>query len=194
MKIICISILLSISLLLTIGYSGNNTKNDPQSLTTNINIPDKSVCELFTKEKMSSITGITFNEEMSTLHEVDKDMGKYVSQCGYYSDGGDMGVLVRRFGNTSFPKEKEKIIGAGKTGDAELDAMLEEALATCKTISGLGDVAYFYNLVGIYNLVVIFDDHYQVHISSSGKGLGFDDKTLEISKKVAIEAMKLFKQ
>jgi hypothetical protein len=32
-----------------------------------------------------------------------------------------------------------------------------------------------------------------VHISSSGKKLGFDDKTLEISKKVAIEVMKIFK-
>ena len=142
---------------------------------------------------MSSIAGIAFNEVMVTLHQTDESAGKYVSQCGYYSNGADIGVLVRRFGNTSFPKEKEKIIGGGNTGDAELDAMLEEALASCKTIPGLGDAAYFYNLSGIYNLVVIFNNHYQVHISSSGKKLGFDDNTLEISKKVAAEVMKIFK-
>lgn len=193
MKFIIMLAILLLSVLITIGCGENKTKAGDESSTNISSIPEKNMCELLTKEMMSSITGIEFNEEMETLHQTDESTGKYVSQCGYYSDIGDFGVLVRRFGNTSFPKDKEKIIGGGKTGDAELDAMLEEALATCKTIAGLGDAAYFYNLSGIYNLIVIFDDHYQVHISSSGKGLGFDDKTLEISKKVAVEVMKIFK-
>jgi hypothetical protein len=193
MKFILKLVFLLLSVLITIGCGENKTKAGDESSTSISSIPEKNMCELLTKEMMSSITGIAFNEEIVTLNQSDESAGKYVSQCGYYSEGADIGVLVRRFGNTSFPKEKEKIIGAGKTGDAELDVMLEEALATCKTIPGLGDAAYFYNLTGIYNLVVIFEDHYQVHISSSGKKLGFDDKTLEISKKVAIEVMKIFK-
>lgn len=168
--------------------SGNN--NASSNMTSNI--PDKKMCELLTKETMSSITGITFNEEMSTLHQTDKAEGKYVSQCGYYSDGGNMGVLVRRFGNSIFPKEKEALIGGGKTGDAELDKMLDDALNTCKTVTGLGDAAYFYDLGGIYNLILVFDGHYQIHITSYGKGFGFDDKTLEVSKKVALEVIKIF--
>lgn len=193
MKFILKLVFLLLSGFITISC-GENKSNAGDEPSTNISsIPEKNMCELLTKEMMSTITGITFNEEIVTLNQIDKSTGKYVSQCGYYSDGADLGVLVRRFGNTSFPKDKEKIIGGGKTGDAELDAMMEDALATCKTVSGLGDAAYFYNLSGIYNLVVIFDDHYQVHISSSGKNLGFDDKTLEISKKVAIEVIKIFK-
>lgn len=193
MKFILKIVLLLLSGFLALGCGENKTKAGDESSTNISSIPEKKMCELLTKEMMSTITGIAFNEEMETLHQTDKITGKYVSQCGYYSDIGDFGVLVRRFGNTSFPKDKEKIIGGGKTGDAELDVMLEEALASCKTIPGLGDAAYFYNLTGIYNLVVIFEDHYQVHISSSGKGLGFDDKTLEISKKIAIEVIKIFK-
>lgn len=193
MKFIFKLIFLLLSGVIAIGCGENKSKaDDESSISIPSSIPEKNMCELLTKETMSTITGIAFNEAMVTLHQTDKSAGKYVSQCGYYSEGADMGVLVRRFGNTSFPKEKEKIIGAGKTGDAELDAMLEDALASCKTIPGLGEAAYFYNLSGSYNLVVIFDDHYQVHISSYGKKLGFDDKTLEISKKAAEEVMKIF--
>lgn len=193
MKFILMLVFLLLSGFIAIGCGENKTKVSDEPSTNISSIPEKNMCELLTKEMMSSITGIAFNEEIVTLNQSDKSAGKYVSQCGYYSDGADIGVLVRRFGNTSFPKDKEKIIGAGKTGDAELDAMLEDALASCQTVNDLGDAAYFYNLTGIYNLVVIFDDHYQVHISSSGKKLGFDDKTLEISKKVAIEVIKIFK-
>lgn len=193
MKFLLKLVYLLLSVFIITGCGENKTKAVDESSTNISSIPGKKMCELLTKDMMSSITGIAFNEEMVTLHQTDGSAGKYVSQCGYYSDGADIGVLVRRFGNTSFPKDKEKIIGGGKTGDAELDAMLGEALASCKTVNGLGDAAYFYNLSGIYNLVVIFDDHYQVHISSSGKKLGFDDKTLEISKKVAIEVIKIFK-
>jgi len=192
MKFVLKLVFLLLSVFIITGCDENKTKASDESSSNISSIPEKNMCELLTMENMNSITGISFNEVIVTLHQTDASAGKYVSQCGYYSDGGDFGVLVRRFGNTSFPTEKEKIIGS-KTGDAELDAMLEEALATCKTITDLGDTAYFYNLSGIYNLVVIFDDHYQVHISSSGKKLGFDDKTLEISKKVAEEVMKIFK-
>lgn len=193
MKNSLLLIVFLLSLFIPISCGKDKTNDKPKTSGNYVHVPDKKMCELLTKETLSSITGIAFSEEIVTLHQTDESAGKYVSQCGYYSDGADLGVLVRRFGNTSFPKDKEKIIGVSKTGDAELDAMLEAALATCKTIAGLGDAAYFYNLSGIYNLVVIFDDHYQVHISSSGKKLGFDDKTLEISKKVAIEVIKIFK-
>lgn len=193
MKLILKSLFLIIAGLLILSCSENKSNSNDESSNNFSVIPDKKMCEILTKETLSSITGITFNEEMSTLHQTDNSAGKYVSQCGYYSDVANMGVLVRRFGNTSFPKEKEKIIGGEKTGYPEIDAMQKEALATCKTISGLGDVAYFYDLGGIYNLIVVFDDHYQAHISSYGKEFGFDDKTLEVSKKVAVEVIKLFK-
>jgi len=173
------------------GENKIKTNSDPTLL--NSEIPDKKMCELLTKETMSSITGLNFNEEMSTLHQTDKSSAKYVSQCGYDTDGGSMGVLVRRFGNTSFPKTKEQLIGGPETGNAEMDAMMHKAIETCKTVEDLGDAAYFYDLGGIYNLIVIFDDHYQAHITSYGKGMGFDDKTLELSKKVAEKVITIFK-
>lgn len=173
-----------------IGCGENKSDIKPNLALSDI--PDKKMCELLTIEKMTSITGVKFNEEMSTLHQTDKATGKYVSQCGYYSDGGNMGVLVRRFGNTSFPKEKEKLIGGEETGDAEIDEMMYKALETCKTVDGLGDAAYFYDLGGITNLIIVFKDHYQAHITSYGKGFGFDDNTLQVSKKVSQEVMKIF--
>lgn len=193
MKLILKTVLLLFTGLLTINCGENKTKAGDESSGNISSIPEKNMCELLTKETMSTITGISFNEEMVTLHQTDKSAGKYVSQCGYYSDAGDVGVLVRRFGNTSFPKEKEALIGSGKTGDPELDAMNEKAAQTSKAVTGLGDAAYFYNLGGIYNLIVVFDDHYQAHISFLGKGFAFDDKTLETSKKIAIEVIKIFK-
>lgn len=192
MKFILISILFALFTFIIINCSKNETKNDSEAAVESSEIPDKKMCELLTKEKMTSITGVTFNEEMSTLHQTDKATGKYVSQCGYYSDGGNMGVLVRRFGNASFPKEKEKLVGGEETGDVELDEMMHKALETCKTVDGLGDAAYFYDLGGITNLIIIFKDHYQVHITSYGKGFGFDDNTLHVSKKVAQEVMNIF--
>lgn len=192
MKFIVITFLFVLAGLLIINCSENKSGNSNASSNVTSNIPDKKMCELLTKETMSSITGITFNEEMSTLHQTDKAEGKYVSQCGYYSDGGNMGVLVRRFGNSVFPKEKEALMGGGKTGDAELDKILDDALKTCKTVTGLGDAAYFYDLGGIYNLILVYNSNYQIHITSYGKGFGFDDKTLEASKKVASEVIKIF--
>lgn len=178
--------------LFIITCSENKSDNKPEKIASDLNVPDKKMCELLTMGKMTSITGVKFNEEMTTLHQTDKATGKYVSQCGYYSDGGNMGVLVRRFGNTSFPKEKENLVGGKETGNAEVDALMHKALETCKTVNGLGDAAYFYDLGGITNLIVVFKDHYQAHITSYGKGFGFDDNTLQISKKVAEEVMKIF--
>ncbi len=193
MKLILKSLLLFVTGFIIIYCSDNKSESNKESGNNLSSIPDKKMCELLTKEMMSSITGISFNEEMSTLHQTDKGTGKYVSQCGYHSETENMAVLVRRFGNTSFPTEKENILGGEKTGSPELDAIQEKALTTCKTVKGLGDAAYFYDLGGIYNLIVIFEDHYQIHISSYGSGFGFDDKTLDISRKVALEVMKLFK-
>lgn len=168
-------------------------KSDIKTELVLSDIPDKKMCELLTIEKMTSITGVMFNETITTIHQTDKSTGKYVSQCGYHSDGGNMGVLVRRFGNTSFPKEKEALIGGSKTGDAEIDKMLDDVLNSCKTVTGLGDAAYFYDLGGIYNLILVYNGYYQIHITSYGKGFGFDDNTLQVSKKVAQEVMKIFK-
>jgi hypothetical protein len=192
MRFILNSFLLFIAGLLIINCGDNKSENNYKSGNNLSSVPDKKMCELLTKEMMSSITGISFNEEISTLHQNDKSTGKYVSQCGYHSETENLAVLVRRFGNTSFPKKKEKLIGGDKTGNPELDAIQDKALKTCKTVTGLGDAAYFYDLGGLYNLIVIFDDHYQLHITSYGKGFGFDDKTMEISRKVAKEVIKIF--
>lgn len=192
MKSIMNFFVLLIAGLMIINCNESKSGNSKDAGSDFSKIPDKKMCELLSKEKMSSITGITFNEEMSTLHQTDPAEAKYVSQCGYYSDGGNMGVLVRRFGNTNFPKEKEALMGGGKTGDAELDKILDDALKTCKTVTGLGDAAYFYDLGGIYNLILVYNGYYQIHITSFGKGFGFDDKTLEASKKVASEVIKIF--
>ena len=181
------------SVFIILNCGENKTKNSSEAAAMNSEIPDQKICEMLTKETMSEITGLTFNEEMTTLHQTDKSSGKYVSQCGYYTDGGNMGVLVRRFGNFNFPKEKEKLIDEDKTGDPDLDAIQDNALATSKTVSGLGDAAFFYDLGGIYNLIVIFDGHYQAHITSYGKEFGFDEKTLEVSKKVAEKVIAIFK-
>ena len=193
MKLILKSFLLFVTGFIIIYCSENKSESNKESGNNLSSIPEKKMCELLTKEMMSSITGIFFNEEMSTIHQTDKGTGKYVSQCGYYSETENMGVSVRRFGNTRFPKEKENILGGEKMGSPELDEIQEKALTTCKTVKGLGDAAYFYDLGGVYNLIVIFDDHYQLHITSYGKGFGFDDKTLDVSRKVALEVMKLFK-
>ncbi len=178
---------------LVLGCGENKSDVKPQSTGSDFKIPDKKMCELLTKEMMSSITGISFNEEMVTLHQIDPGSGKYVSQCGYYIDGGNMGVLVRRFGDISFPKNKEALIGAQATGDAELDAMMNKAVETSKAVNNLGDAAFFFDLGGIINLIVVFQDHYQIQISSFGKGFSFDDNTLQLSKKVAEEVIKIFK-
>ncbi len=193
MNLIFKSLLLFTMGILIINCGENKSESNNESGNTLSSIPDKKMCELLTKEMMSSITGINFNEEISTLHQIDESTGKYISQCGYHSESQNMAVLVRRFGNTSFPKEKEKLIGGDKTGYPELDEIQDKALETCKTIKGLGDAAYFYDLGGLYNLIVIFDDHYQLHITSYGNGLGFDDKTMGVSKKVAEEVIKIFK-
>ena len=193
MNLIFKSLLLFTMGILIINCGENKSESNNESGNTLSSIPDKKMCELLTKEMMSSITGINFNEEISTLHQIDESTGKYISQCGYHSESQNMAVLVRRFGNTSFPKEKEKLIGGDKTGNPELDEIQDKALETCKTIKGLGDAAYFYDLGGLYNLIVIFDEHYQLHITSYGNGLGFDDKTMGVSKKVAEEVIKIFK-
>jgi len=193
MKFIFKSFLFVLAGLLIISCNENKSENNNGSTNDFSSVPDKKMCELLTKEMMSSITGIEFKEEMSTLHQTDKSTGKYVSQCGYHSDKENMAVLVRRFGNTIFPKEKEALMGGGKTGDAEIDKMLDDAIKTCKTVSGLGDAAYFYDLGGIFNLILVSDDYYQIHITSYGKGFAFDEKTLEVSKKVASEVIKIFK-
>ncbi len=191
MRFIIKSFLLALTGLLILSCSENKPGTGKQSGNDFSSIPDKKMCEILTKEMMTSITGIAFNEETSILHQTDKAKGKYVSQCGYYSDGGNMGVLVRRFGNSGFPKTKEALLGEDKTGDPELDEIQEKALQSCKTVNGLGDAAIFYDLGGIYNLIVIFKDYYQIHVSSYGKGFGFDDKTMEVSRKVAEEVMKI---
>jgi hypothetical protein len=193
MKLIFKSSLLFITGLLIFNCGENKSESNNKQGNTLKSIPDNKMCELLTKEMMSSITGIKFNEEVSTLHQIDESTGKYVSQCGYHGESQNIAVLVRRFGNTSFPKEKEKLIGGDKTGYPELDEIQDKALETCKTIKGLGDAAYFYDLGGLYNLIVIFDDYYQLHITSYGKGFGFDDKTMEVSKKVAEKVMELLK-
>jgi hypothetical protein len=151
------------------------------------------MCELISKETMSSITGIEFKEESNTLHQIDAKTGKYVSQCGYSTDGAQMVILVRRFGDTPFPTEKENIVGGQKTGNKELDEMMEKSIQTAKTLTGPGDASYFYEMGGINNLVVIYQKHYQIRITSYGKGFGFDDKTLEISKKVADKVIDILK-
>ncbi len=184
---------LLLSVLITVGCGENKTKAGDESSTNISSMPDKKMCELLTKEMMSTITGIAFNEAMETLHQTDESAGKYVSQCGYSSDGAHIAVLVRRFGNTSFPKTKEKLIGGPETGDKDLDAMIYKAIETSKAVDGLGDAAFFYDLGGINNLIVVFDDHYQAHITSYGKEFGFDDKTLEVSKKVAEKVISIFK-
>lgn len=181
------------SVFIILNCGEHKTKNNSEAASSNSEIPNKKMCELLTKETMSEITGLTFNEEMTTLHQTDKSSGKYVSQCGYYTDSGNMGVLVRRFGNTSFPKTKEKLIGGPETGDADLDAMMHKAIETSKTVNDLGDAAFFYDLGGIYNLIVVFDDHYQAHITSYGKEFGFDDKSLEVSNQVAEKVISIFK-
>ena len=192
MRLLFKSLLLFITGLLIINRGDNKPENHNEPGNNIGSVPNEKMCELLTKEMISSITGIKFNEEISTLNQIDESTGKYVSQCGYHSESQNMAVLVRRFGNTSFPKEKEKLIGGDKTGNPELDAIQNKALETCKTVTGLGDAAYFYDLGGLYNLIVIFDDHYQLHITSYGEGFGFDEKTLEVSKKVAEEVIKIF--
>ena len=180
-----------IFLLILLSCSKNESGNKSAVPPDNSNIPDKNVCELMTKEMMSSITGLNFNDNMSTLHQTDIKTGKYVSQCGYYTDSGNMGILIRRFGSAAFPTEKEKLIGGEKTGNTGLDEMMQKALETSQSVNGLGDAAYFYNLGGINNLIIIYKKYYQIHITSYGKTFGFDNSTLETSKKVAAEVIKL---
>lgn len=193
MKSIQKFILILTFLLIIIDYGENKSEARIESPETTPSIPDKTICELLTKETMSSLTGISFKEESNTLHQTDATTGKYVSQCGYGTDGARIAVMVRRFGNSAFPTEKEKVVGGPKTGDKEMDDMMEKSIQTAKTVSGIGDAAYFYEMGGINNFVVIFQKHYQVRITSYGKGFGFDDATMEISKKVAEKVIEIFK-
>ncbi|MCX8106596.1 MAG: hypothetical protein N3D80_12085 [Ignavibacterium album] len=190
MKQILLFVLFS---LITLSCGKGNTNEKTENLSEYEGISDKKLCELLTKEMMASITGIKFNEEMVTLHQTDPGSGKYVSQCGYYLDGGNIGVLVRRFGNEKFSKTREGLIGGKETGDAELDSIMHSAVATSKAVNDLGDAAYFFDLGGIINLIVVFQDHYQIQISCFGKNFGFDDNTLQLSRKVAEEVIKILK-
>lgn len=97
--------------LITLSCGKGNTNEKTENLSEYEGISDKKLYELLTKEMMASITGIKFNEEMVTLHQTDPGSGKYVSQCGYYLDGGNI-VLVRRFGNEKFSKTREGLIGS----------------------------------------------------------------------------------
>lgn len=168
-------------------------KDKSQSKFTSNAIPEKKLCEIITLEMMSEITGNAFNEVIVTINDIDKSSQKYVSQCAYYSNGINISILVRRFGNTEFSIEKEKLIGEPKTGDKEMDQMLHDAIQTSKIVNDLGDTSVFFNLAGSYNLISVFNRYYQIQISGYGKKLSFDDITLQLFQKVTVEVMKFFR-
>ncbi|GIV45860.1 MAG: hypothetical protein KatS3mg036_0678 [Ignavibacterium sp.] len=194
MKIIMTISLVIVFVLTFIKCGDNKTKAGDETSMPISSIPDKKMCELFTKENMSSITGINFDEVMSTIHQVDKSNGIYVSQCAYYVGKASLGVLVRIFANSTFSKTKEGLLGVDYSENPDTDEILQTALKTCKIVTDLGDAAIFCDLGGSNNLIVVFDDHYQIQISSYGEGFGFDDKTMEISKKVAEKVISVFRK
>ncbi len=154
------------------------------------NISAKSVCDLLSKEEVSKIMEVAFEESTQTLHTVNTEAGSYVSQCAYYTNNGlqHIAVLVRYFKETTFPQSAEEFLSASKVGDAELDQEIEQAMKNYVSVEGLGDFAFYYSLWESNSLVIHWDQHYEMIISMHD--FSFDPTTLEKIKQVAKGVMK----
>lgn len=184
--------LLSVVLLLLFSVATNCSDNKPSAEKTQTNTPEKSICELLSKEDVGKIMGVTFEEATPALNSINSSAGNYVSQCGYYTNKGlqHIAVLVRYFKGTTFPQTAEEFLAASKIGDAELDAEVDKALKNYIKVDGVGDAAFFYSLWETNSLVVHWDKSYEMIISMYDFNL--DEPTIEKVKQVAVAVKKLF--
>jgi hypothetical protein len=187
-KLFLVIIFLSVPILLNCTED-NSSKNTVKEADGE-KVSDKSICELFSKEEVGKIMGVTFEESTQTLHTVNSEAGSYVSQCAYYTNKGlqHIAVVVRHFENTTFPQTAEEFLSASKVGDAELDKEVERAMKSYIKVDGLGDAAFFYSLWESNLLVVHWDKHYEMIISMYDFSL--DPATMEKVKQVAKGVMK----
>jgi hypothetical protein len=186
-RIILVNIILFVSVFSNCAED-NSSKNSLKEADGD-KISDKSICELFSKEEVGNIMGVTFEESTQTLHTVNTEAGSYVSQCAYYTNKGlqHIAVVVRYFKGTTFPQTAEEFLSASKVGDAELDQEVDQAMKNYVSVEGLGDVAFAYSLWESNSMVVHWNKHYEMIISMHDFSL--DPATMEKVKKVAKEVM-----
>lgn len=184
--------LIAMAFLFLISIATSCGDNKPSEETTQPSVPEKSICELLSKEEVGKIMGANFEEATQTLHTVNAEAGSYVSQCGYYTNKGlqHVAVLVRYFKGTIFPQSAEKFLAASRSGDAEIDAEVDKALKNHIKVQGLGDAAFFYSLWESNSLVVHWDKSYEMIISMYHFNL--DEPTMEKIKQLAQAVKKLF--
>lgn len=185
--------LFAVAFLFIIAVTTNCRDNKPPEETAQTSVPEKSICELLSKEEVGKIMGANFEETTQTLHTVDASAGSYVSQCGYYTNVGlqHVAVLVRHFKGTTFPQTAEEFFAASKSGDAEIDAEMDKALQNHIKVQGLGDFAFFYSQWESNSLVVHWNKNYEMIISMYQFDL--DPPTMEKIKQLAQAVIKLFK-
>ncbi|MCU0405839.1 MAG: hypothetical protein MUE64_02510 [Ignavibacteriaceae bacterium] len=184
--------LFGVAILFLISATTYCGDNKPHQETAQTSVPEKSICELLSKEEVGKIMGTNFEEATTSLHTVDASAGSYVSQCGYYTNKGlqHVAVLVRHFKGTTFPQSAEEFFAASKSGDAEIDAEMDKALKNHIKVQGLGDFAFFYSQWESNSLVVHWDKSYEMIISMYKFDL--DEPTIEKIKQLAQAVKKLF--
>lgn len=184
--------LFTTALLFLISVTTNCGENKLPEEKVQTSIPEKSICELISKEEVGKIMDAKFEESTQTLHDINHERGNYVSQCGYYTNKGmqHVAIMVRYFKGSTFPQTAEEFLNSSKTGDTEMDQELENALKDHIDVEGIGDVAFFYSLWESNSLVVHWNKSYEMILSMYDFNL--DEPTMEKIKQLAKEVMKNF--
>ena len=168
--------------LMLMSCGGNQSKNE-SSADDELNSID--ACTWLTKTDAEAILGTPVGECKSLVNSTSEDGRNAVSQVAYYSetDGSKyVSLLVKRMSANANPSSKMEYAEEEKSADA-MGAGNEvyEAIKNGEDVSGLGDLAFTYEMIG-RNLMVFWKGNHMMILTANGVG---GDQVLDLQKSIA---------
>jgi len=154
--------------LMLISCGGNQSKNES---TAGDELKSIDACTWLTKTDAEAILGTPVGECKSLVNSVSEDGRNAVSQVAYYSetDGSKyVSLMVKRMSVNANPSSKMEYAEDEKSADV-MDAGNEvyEAIKNGEDISGLGDLAFTYEMIG-HNLMVFWKGNHMLTLTVNG--------------------------
>ncbi len=142
-------------------------------------------CTWLTKADAEAILGTTVGNCKVLVSSTSEDKRSSVSQVAYYSEPNQskhVGLLIKRSPYKSNPTSKTEYANQNKTEDVMgAGNEMYEAIQQGQDISGLGDLAFSYEMIG-HNLIVFWKGNHMMIITVYGED---NEKTLDLQKTIA---------
>lgn len=168
--------------------SNNQSSSDSKETASSVSTTQIKLdaCEVLKAIDLAAVLGEAVGEAQPQIQMENEESA--ISQCGYETISGKKSVtLFLRYSTlgknpetrAEFEERSGNFLGMGEEAAA--------AIKQGKEIAGLGDFAFTYQMFGLNNLMVFWDQHYQMTVMVDG--FANDAEAVESAKVVALRIL-----